>query len=172
VYTGAGAVWENLTHGLPVLNPNCAQRRGGNQRGVFPAVGPSRSASVATDETAMAPDLDDMAGYEDTANGKSINGANRNHKFEAWLAVGDTPGSTGKLQHKLQSFDFAPICSLLLCPRIASRGSVVSPSTMSPWSTQPTLIWMQLKMQIQCLQLKTLQLHWFAVMTLFFLAVI
>ena len=63
-------------------------------------MGPSGSASVATDEAAMAPDLDDMAGYEDTANGESVNKANRDHKFEAWLAVGDTPGSLGKLQHK------------------------------------------------------------------------
>jgi len=66
----------------------------------FPPAGPSGSASVATDEAAMAPDLDDMAGYEDATNGESINRADQNRKFEAWLTVGDTPESPGKLQHK------------------------------------------------------------------------
>jgi hypothetical protein len=61
---------------------------------ISPAVGPSGSASTDTDEAAMAPDLDDLAGYEDAIHNESFNGT---RKFDAWITVG---GTSGKPQHK------------------------------------------------------------------------
>jgi hypothetical protein len=61
---------------------------------ISPAVGPSGSALTDTDEAAIAPDLDDLAGYEDAIHNESFNGT---CKFDAWITVG---GTLGKPQHK------------------------------------------------------------------------
>lgn len=64
---------------------------------ISPAVGPSGSASTDTDEAAMAPDLDDLAGYEDALHDESTDGTTAANKFDPWITVG---GSSGKPQHK------------------------------------------------------------------------
>jgi hypothetical protein len=61
---------------------------------ISPAIGPLGSALTDTDEAAMAPDLDDLAGYEDAIHNESFNGT---CKFDAWITVG---GTSGKPQHK------------------------------------------------------------------------
>jgi hypothetical protein len=72
---------------------------------ISPAVGPSGSASTDTDEAAMAPDLDNLAGYKDAIHNESFNSA---RKVDAWITVG---GTLGKPQHKSTILWF---CSNLL----------------------------------------------------------
>lgn len=64
---------------------------------ISPAVGPSGSASIDMNESAMAPDLDDIAGYEDAHHEETMQNNTTTHKFDAWIAVG---GPSSKPQHK------------------------------------------------------------------------
>jgi hypothetical protein len=73
------------------------------QDAISPTVGPSGSASTDMDESAMAPDLDDLAGYEDAHHKESIQNNTTAHKFDAWITVG---GPSGKPQHKSTILQF------------------------------------------------------------------
>jgi hypothetical protein len=67
---------------------------------VLPMVGLSGCASTEMGEAAMAPDLDDLAGYEEAAYSTSTDNAASTHKYEAWLTVDGSSNKQGKPQHK------------------------------------------------------------------------
>jgi hypothetical protein len=54
-------------------------------------------------ESAMAPDLNDIAGYKDAHHKEMMQINTTTHKFDAWITVG---GPSGKPQHKSMILQF------------------------------------------------------------------
>lgn len=67
---------------------------------VFPMVGLSGCASTNMGEATMAPDLDNLVGYEEATYSTSTGNAASTHKYKAWLTVDGSSDKQGKPQHK------------------------------------------------------------------------